>query len=149
MADLDNETEQKRGNTPAHGSPAPLDPRVVKAGERLLWQFLNQAVRLILNKEVPIQIKLILTPLLFMAPVFMVAIIVLGADCAMYMWGGKKQVNFDSYLNFFEFMVVVAFATSILYARVSGPFQSTRELDDQLNRVTKARLPRRKGRQKK
>jgi len=125
-----------------------LDTRPVvdaaRSSNKLFQLLVVHLSKLFQDQSVPREIKLFLAPLLFMVPVYSLLLVIFLGDIA-YCSIRNRDVQVFHYLIFLGTTLPVTFAMLLAYAVVAGKYEALKNLESQLQSVTKTRSSRRRS----
>jgi hypothetical protein len=134
-------------NTDKKLDSAPTSLRSVeaqaKASQKLLEIIVVQIIKVYRDKESPGEIKLLLTPLLFMVPVYSLVLVIFLGDVTYCMVRNRDLFLFH-YLIFLGTTAPLTLMILLVYSFFSSKFENSRHLELQFETVTKAREPRKR-----
>jgi hypothetical protein len=113
------------------------------SSNKLLKGLADKLIELFKDKDLPLQIKILLVPLLFIVPVYSVVILIFIGEFT-YCLARSKDFHITNYLFFMGGSLLLAILMLLVYAVVANKFENTRTLELQLKSVTEVRAPRRK-----
>jgi hypothetical protein len=110
---------------------------------RLFRLLADQVLKLFLNKELPVEIKLLLAPLLFVVPMYSLVLVIFLGDLT-YCMARNRDFYLLYYLIFLTVSGPLTLAILLAYSLASARFENTRTLELQLQSVTEVRQPRKR-----
>jgi hypothetical protein len=111
------------------------------ASQKLLSLLAVQILKVYSNKDLPPELKLLLTPLLIMVPVCSLVLVVFLGELA-YCLVRSQEVVFLYYLVFLGTIAPTTCLLLLVYSSVASKFEASRLLESQLQSVTAIREPR-------
>jgi len=109
---------------------------------KLLQLLATQLIKLFIDSKFPLQLKLLLIPLLFMVPVYSIMIVIFLGDLTFCIIR-NDHINSSIYLLFLGISAPTTIALLLTFGIAGQRYESTKTLEEQLQSVTDARRPRR------
>jgi hypothetical protein len=136
----DDNTDKKLDSAPASVRPAEAQ---AKASQKLLEILVIQILKVYRDKDLPGELKLLLTPLLFMLPLYSVVLVIFLGDVT-YCVARNRDLFFFHYLIFLGTTAPFTLIVLLVYSLLASKFENSRQLELQLQTVTKGREPRKR-----
>jgi hypothetical protein len=112
---------------------------------KLLGHLAAWVVKMFADEALPLQLKLLLIPLLFIIPVYGLVPVVMLVDLT-YCLARGEQMHPSNYLIFLGSIVPLTIVILLTFGILSNRFENSRALAEQLQSVTDARRPRQRAR---
>jgi hypothetical protein len=136
-----DDPSEKKQSPPVSGLVRTFDAQT-KANQKLLQLLGEQILKILRDKDLPLEIKLLLVPLLSMLPLYSVVLIVFLGHLLYCMTTRNQEMVFLHYLLFLGITATTTLLLLLVYSLVASRFENTRQLELQLQSVTKLREPR-------
>jgi hypothetical protein len=116
-----------------------------KETQKLLRLLVDQIIKLFRDKDLPLEIKLWLAPLLFMVPLYSLVLVIFVGDITYCTIVRSRDPLFVYYLIFLGTTGPLTLIILLAYSLVASRFENSRTLESQLQSVTAVRRPRRRS----